>query len=48
MATERVFCAHCLQVTDCTVKRVADGWMWTCTQCDMVADLDWAYEPEEY
>ena len=42
MTTERVFCVHCMQVTDCTVKRVVDGWIWTCTKCDREADSDWA------
>lgn len=44
MTTERVYCAHCLQVTECTVKRVVDGWIWTCTHCGRTADSDWSDE----
>lgn len=46
--TERVFCCHCLRVTDCTVQRVIDSWIWTCTNCNKTVDVDWADEPEEY
>jgi len=43
---EMVFCPHCMEVTECFVKKEPGWTTWTCSVCGKVADdeIDDAYE----
>ena len=38
--TERVFCAHCMEVTECYVHAMADVTVWVCSKCQNDPDTE--------
>ena len=46
--TERVFCAHCMEVTECYVHAMADVIVWVCSKCQSDADTEFRdYEEDD-